>query len=206
MMVCRVLLISILGISPAFAQAAAGWRTDGAGKYPSATPVTEWSPTKNVVWKTKMPSWSNASPVLAGGRIFVCSEPFTLLCIDAKDGEILWQKTNSYLDALAPEAAAKERGRVEKRRKIAVKAKAIQKEQRATNEERERVTRELKRIAGAATLTLSTRPVSPKHYPFRRVSARRGACDTGRSVCGPQSPQFRLPGMRYRPCQMGRPL
>lgn len=147
MMVCRVLLISILGISPAFAQAAAGWRTDGAGKYPSATPVTEWSPTKNVVWKTKMPSWSNASPVLAGGRIFVCSEPFTLLCIDAKDGEILWQKTNSYLDALAPEAAAKERGRVEKRRKIAVKAKAIQKEQRATNEERERVTRELKQIA-----------------------------------------------------------
>ena len=161
MTLCRILLIGILGISPALAQQTTGWRGDGTGRYPAATPVTEWSTAKNVVWKTQMPSRSNASPVLAGGKIFVCSEPFTLLCVDAKDGKIFWQKTNSHVDTLSPEAAAKARGKIEKRRTIAVKVKAIQKEQRATHAEREKVDRELKQIANE----LKPKPDPPPGTP-----------------------------------------
>ncbi|MBU0609469.1 MAG: PQQ-like beta-propeller repeat protein [Armatimonadetes bacterium] len=75
-----------------------GWRTDGTGKYPTATPPTDWAVDRNVVWTTPLPSWSNATPVVVGNRIFVCSEPDTLLCLDATTGQILWQKTNGYED------------------------------------------------------------------------------------------------------------
>ncbi|MEI6501947.1 MAG: PQQ-binding-like beta-propeller repeat protein [Armatimonadota bacterium] len=83
-----------------------GWRTDGTGKYPSATPPTEWAADKNIVWSTPMPSWSNATPVPVGDKLFLCSEPDTLLCVSATDGKILWQRTNGYKDVATPEDAA----------------------------------------------------------------------------------------------------
>ena len=58
---------------------AVGWRGDGTGVYPDARPPVKWSATENVLWKTPMPGKSNASPILVGDRIFVCSEPSTLL-------------------------------------------------------------------------------------------------------------------------------
>ncbi len=146
-MLCRALLIGILGTSPALAQEAAGWRGDGTGKYPSATPVTEWSTTKNVVWQTKMPSWGNASPVLAGGRVFVCSEPDTLLCVDANDGTILWQRTNSYFDTLTPEAAAKARQDITAAGELPAKIRSAQEKLRAVNNEDQKTIGELKQIA-----------------------------------------------------------
>lgn len=73
-----------------------GWRTDGSGAYPKAEPPLEWSPTKNVVWKTPMPGLSNSHPVPLGQHIYICSEPGTLLCINREDGKIVWQKTSSY--------------------------------------------------------------------------------------------------------------
>jgi outer membrane protein assembly factor BamB len=81
-----------------------GWRTDGSGSYPQAQPPLEWSPTKNVVWSTPMPGYGVSHPVLLGQRIFNCSEPATLLCLNREDGKILWQKTSSYSDLeIAPE-------------------------------------------------------------------------------------------------------
>jgi len=85
----------------------AGWRTDWTGKYPDADPPTTWSATENVVWKTPMPAWGNATPVLVGERIFVCAEPTTLVCVDAKTGAILWQAATTYYDAMPPEEAAR---------------------------------------------------------------------------------------------------
>ena len=32
---------------------------------------TEWGPDKNIIWKTKLPSWSGATPIIWGDRIFV---------------------------------------------------------------------------------------------------------------------------------------
>ena len=84
-----------------------GWRTDWTGKYPDADPPMAWSATENVVWKTPMPDWGNATPVLVGERIFVCAEPTTLICVDAKTGAILWQRDTTYLDAMSPEEAAR---------------------------------------------------------------------------------------------------
>ncbi len=75
-----------------------GWRTDGSGSYPKAQPPLEWSPTKNVVWCTPMPGYGVSHPVLLGRRVFICSEPATLLCLDREDGKILWQKTSSYAE------------------------------------------------------------------------------------------------------------
>ena len=102
----------IVGTVVALAGPPIGWRTDGTGSYPQAQPPLEWSTTKNVVWCTPMPGYGVSHPVLLGKRIFICSEPATLLCLNVEDGKILWQKTSSYseleLDAEVRERLAKE--------------------------------------------------------------------------------------------------
>jgi len=77
-----------------------GWRDDGDGLFPDANPPLTWSADSNIVWKTKMPEWSNAHPVAVGDRLFVNAEPNTLVCVDRNSGKIIWQRTNSYEDAL----------------------------------------------------------------------------------------------------------
>ena len=99
--------------SSVIAQEIVGWRTDGTGKYIDATPPTEWSAEKNVLWKTKMPDKSNSTPVIVGDKIFVCSEPTTLVCVSANDGKILWQRENTYLDTVLPEEVDKVRRQLE---------------------------------------------------------------------------------------------
>ncbi len=95
----------VLGISscaPAAESRTTGWRTDGTGRYPAARPPTTWGPDQNVIWASPMSSWSNATPVIVGGRIFNCAEPTTLVCLRLSDGQLLWEKNNSYDDALGP--------------------------------------------------------------------------------------------------------
>lgn len=68
--------------------------------------VTTWGDSENLVWKTELPGPGTSSPVAVGDRIFVTSysgyggsagrgEPSKLvrhlLCLDAKDGTILWK-------------------------------------------------------------------------------------------------------------------
>ena len=93
-----VLLVGLVCV-PAFAAGPAGWRTDGSGRYPDATPVTEWSPEKNVVWRAELPSWSNATAVVLADRIFVCSEPTNLLCLNKSDGKLVWALFNNGVAA-----------------------------------------------------------------------------------------------------------
>lgn len=87
--------------APAPAQRPIGWRMDGTGNFPAATPTLEWSATHHVRWMKRMPSWSNSSPILVGERLFVSSEPDRLLCLRAADGEILWQRASPPEDAVA---------------------------------------------------------------------------------------------------------
>src|ERR1051325_377235 len=97
----RNLLLAILSLaatSSASAQPTIGWRTDGTGRYPKADPPKVWSPDKNVVWKTKLPNFSVASPIIVGDKIFVCSEPCGLLCVNKADGKILWEKYSSLAE------------------------------------------------------------------------------------------------------------
>lgn len=67
---------------------------NGSGVDSSSGYPTEFSPAKNVVWKTAIP-YAQSSPVLAGGRVYLtASEPDKLLtiCIDAKTGKQLWRR------------------------------------------------------------------------------------------------------------------
>ena len=97
-----LLLAMLVGLWSTWASALepVGWRTDSTGSYPHATPPKTWSTEKNVIWRTKMPSWSNASPTIVGEKIFVCSEQAVLLCVNRADGKILWQKDNLYQDVV----------------------------------------------------------------------------------------------------------
>lgn len=93
----------VQGLSGA-AEEQIGFRGMGAGLYPDAKPLVNWSPTSGVVWCTAMPDWSNASPVPVGKRIFVCAEPATLVCVNADTGKIEWQDTVPDLPSPPPKA------------------------------------------------------------------------------------------------------
>ena len=73
-----MILISLMAVgSLSLAEEAkvVGWRGDGTGRYPDATPPTEWyqkenGESKNILWKTKLPCYSWATPVIVGDKIF----------------------------------------------------------------------------------------------------------------------------------------
>lgn len=87
------------------------WRgPQSNGTAPKATglPVT-WSQTDNVLWRSKMPSWSAATPIIWGDTIFVTSaeegfiqigqrgsagtppDKIFLIAVNRKDGSIRWR-------------------------------------------------------------------------------------------------------------------
>ena len=87
----QIVLVGCLSVT-ALAGDIVGWRTDWTGKYEKSNSVSEWSQDKNVIWKTPTPAWGNALPVIVGDKIFICSEPANLICVNKADGNILWQK------------------------------------------------------------------------------------------------------------------
>jgi outer membrane protein assembly factor BamB len=100
-MTTRIFFAVLCGFSnlaPVFAQETVGWRTDGTGRYLRTNPPKVWGPDQNVVWRTKMPNFSVATPVIVGDKIFVCSEPTSLVCVNKADGRILWEKQSSYAE------------------------------------------------------------------------------------------------------------
>jgi len=109
---------------------AVGWRSDGTGRYPTANPPTKWSGDKNVVWKTKLPGRSHSGPVVVGERIFVSSEPDVLVCLNAKDGMILWQKQVTNTDVFGAERAARIAADVRKARELQRELRMVRRELR----------------------------------------------------------------------------
>lgn len=99
----RVIVVVLSFLCARTFAATSAWRGDGSGRYPKARPPLQWSSETNVIWKTPLPKWSNASPVLEGRRLFVCVEPATVVCLSAKDGTILWEHELSYADTEPPE-------------------------------------------------------------------------------------------------------
>ncbi len=112
----RLLLICVIGIPTLHAgDNWPQWRgpnldgtSDGAG-----LPVT-WSPTENVVWRTKLPSWAAATPIIWNDTVFVTSaeagtslnrqnagpdtdgdagrDRLYLIAVDRETGAIRWQQ------------------------------------------------------------------------------------------------------------------
>ena len=108
-----ILWLSLV-LTPIGAQESIGWRTDGTGRYPKADPPKVWGLEKNVVWKTKMPNFSVATPVIVGDKIFTCSEPTSLVCVNKADGAILWERKSTYAELPPWGEEAKEKLKAER--------------------------------------------------------------------------------------------
>jgi outer membrane protein assembly factor BamB len=127
-LVLVVVVLALLAWS-ALAGTPIGWRTDGTGSYPNVQPPVEWSTTKNVVWCTPMPGYGVSHPVLLGQRVFICSEPATLLCLDREDGKIIWQKTSKYDELeIAPDVRERLKVELEETAELNKKQSAVRKE------------------------------------------------------------------------------
>jgi outer membrane protein assembly factor BamB len=66
-----------------------GSGVDSAAGYP-----VEFSPSKNVVWKTPVP-FGQSSPIVVGGRLFLTAsdgDRLLTICLDARTGKELWRR------------------------------------------------------------------------------------------------------------------
>jgi outer membrane protein assembly factor BamB len=70
-----------------------GWRGDGSGRFPAATPVRTWSAKSNVAWAAEVGE-SHSSPIIVGRRVFVMAEPNAVICLDAASGKELWRRAH----------------------------------------------------------------------------------------------------------------
>jgi outer membrane protein assembly factor BamB len=110
-----------------------GWRTDGTGQYPAANPPVEWTQNSNVIWATAFSKWGNASVVLSNGKIFICAEPATLVCVDAESGKVLWERPNTYVDLADPKDADKVRGEMKQAEDLQKEIGKLDRELKAIN-------------------------------------------------------------------------
>lgn len=103
-----MLLVALLLLStPVPAADVASFRAAGTASGPDATPQLAGA----ARWRTPLPSWSNASPIVVGDRVCALSEPTTVLCVDAATVEVLWPADSDYAQTLPP--AEREAGRTE---------------------------------------------------------------------------------------------
>ena len=81
-----------------------GYRGDGSGIYPTATPplMFDEQTKTNLKWVTQMPGWSHSPPIVVGRKVFVAAEPDTTICVDADSGKILWQDSLGLLQPIGP--------------------------------------------------------------------------------------------------------
>ncbi len=88
-----------------------GWRGDGTGRFPGATPPTLWErarngagySTKGIVWAAMLPNRGVSSPIVAGDRVFVTCDYADLVCLDKQTGRILWIRSNLECETLTDE-------------------------------------------------------------------------------------------------------
>ena len=95
-------MVSVVGANAA---QPAGWRGDGSGQHPSASPVTKWNAGENILWKTEVGA-GQSSPIVTGQRLLVTCEPDLVVCLDTETGRELWRKEHKLSDVSA-EAAKK---------------------------------------------------------------------------------------------------
>lgn len=62
----------IASLQPAFAEDWRRWRGPNEnGSSATANPPLEWSPTKNIRWKTEVPGKGSSTPIIVGDKVFV---------------------------------------------------------------------------------------------------------------------------------------
>lgn len=89
-------VVAALSITCAFADNWPQWRgpflngISGEKNLP-----VKWSAEENITWKLAMPSWTGATPIIWGERIFLNvaeGDSLFLWCVDRTKGELLWKK------------------------------------------------------------------------------------------------------------------
>jgi len=76
----------------------AQWRgPQGDGTAGDQKPVTTWSDSSNVIWKTKVPGKGHSSPIVTEKKIFLTTSnqgerTQSVLCFDRDSGELIWTK------------------------------------------------------------------------------------------------------------------
>lgn len=101
-------LFSLIAACAARADNWSHWRgPEGNGVAPTANPPIEWSDTKNVQWKVRIPGQGSGSPVVWDNQVFVVSAvptnrpgngqlpnfDFKLFCFDRQTGDLRWERT-----------------------------------------------------------------------------------------------------------------
>lgn len=97
----RIVLLWLATISISFTQAQNWpcWRgPNGDGTSSEINLPVEWNSVKNVVWKSKVPGTGHSSPIIWEDKLFTLTaltdtQEKVLLCYNAKNGDLLWQKT-----------------------------------------------------------------------------------------------------------------
>lgn len=95
-MTIKLLIASLLlGASPA--ENWSGFRGDGSSVVSGKLPM-DWSPVKNIAWKTNLPGYGQSSPVIWNDHVFITAiegkekEKCILMAFSASRGEMLWKK------------------------------------------------------------------------------------------------------------------
>jgi len=88
--------------APASPKLPVGWRNDGSGRFPRATPPVEWNEARNILWTTKIGPNKYSSPIVVDRKVFLVADPDLLVCVNADDGTILWQRSNGFADLEEP--------------------------------------------------------------------------------------------------------
>ncbi|HOS44812.1 MAG TPA: PQQ-binding-like beta-propeller repeat protein, partial [Armatimonadota bacterium] len=166
----------------------AGWRMDGTGLFPAATPPAAWGAAENVAWATELPNWSNASPVLVGDRLFVQAEPATLLCLD-RAGNIRWQRTNSYEDVLTPAQQAALQAERAKMAPLDRQEGELRRAMNTLQRDQRQAEKELKDKPGDADLTAK---IEQCQADLEALKPRLAAVQAQKTLL-PLAEQYRLP-------------
>jgi len=109
-LLCSFLALAVLAqMNPIRAEDWPGWRGPrGDGTSIEKGIPTKWGKDDNIAWKTAIPGRGHSSPVIWGDRVFLTSclekdgKQFLqegkqlLLCLDRKDGKILWQQEQPH--------------------------------------------------------------------------------------------------------------
>ena len=106
--VLMVFVALAVSMSSAVADNWPHWRGVAGNGVANASPPTEWSDTKNVKWKVRVPGLGSGSPIIWEDRVFLTAAvadkddeqsrnlrpyQFKLLCFSRKDGALLWERT-----------------------------------------------------------------------------------------------------------------
>ncbi len=80
-------------------------RVNWRGKVPEARPPLAWDEARgiNVAWRTPLPDWTVAAPVVHNGRVFTVGNPHNLYCLDAETGKMLWSAKFDVRELLSDE-------------------------------------------------------------------------------------------------------